>query len=258
MTAVLGDFLRPARSQITAAARAGGDLPLPARRAVITELDRPVTTMTRYLDAPVLPDDFSPASTADAELRAALDARLALRRAATSLHPAAAAVREADADDAHPAVVYLSSANSYLAAGRDLLQTHFTTGPAGQPVGSTWWAPVITSPPVTVALLTELRACSRQLAAWTAQLSRTGSLYAGLPAGASHGLRAASRWLRTAANGVHAAHRLDPPAAGRRLLRGIRPLARTNDHAKLVLIHHDTPGPPGRRRAKRPGHSHRG
>jgi len=221
MTAVLGDFLRPARAHITAAARSGGDLPLPARRAVITELDRLVTTMTRYLDDLVLPADFTPASTANANLRAALDTRLALRRAAASLHPAAAALRETAADNTHPAAGHLSAANSYLAAGRDLLQTHFTTGPAGQPAGSTWWAPVITSPPVTAALLAELRACSRQLAAWTAQLSRTGSLYAGLPAAASQGLRAASRWLRTAASTNPAAHRLDPPAAGRRLLAGI-------------------------------------
>jgi hypothetical protein len=154
MTAVLGDFLRPARAHITAAARSGGDLPLPARRAVITELDRLVTTMTRYLDDLVLPADFTPASTADAEVRAALDGRRALRGAAASLHPAAAAVREAGADHAHPAARYLS-------AGRDLLQTHFTTGTAGHPAGSTWWAPVITSPPVTAALLAELAAPAR-------------------------------------------------------------------------------------------------
>jgi len=220
MTVVLGDFLRPARAHIAAAARSGGDLPLPAKRAVIAGLDRLVATMSRYLNDLALPDDFTPAST-DAELRAALDARLALRRAAASLHPAAAAVREAGADDAHPAAGYLSSANSYLAAGADLLQTHFTTGPAGQRDGSTWWAAVITSPPVTAALVAELAACSRPLGAWTAQLSRTGSLYAGLPATASRGLRAASWWLRTAASTGHAAHRLEPPSAGRRLLLGI-------------------------------------
>jgi hypothetical protein len=222
MTAVLGDFLRPARAHITAAARCGGDLPLPARRAVITELDRLITTMTRYLDDLALPADFTPASTANTEARTALDGRLALRRAAASLHPAAAAVREADGDDAHPAAGHLSSANSYLAAGRDLLQTHFITGPAGQPVGRTWWAAVITSPPVTAALRAELAECSRQLGAWTAQLSRTGSLHAGLPAAASQGLRAASRWLRAGASTDPAAHRLDPPAAaGRKLLAGI-------------------------------------
>ncbi len=69
VTAVLGDFLRPARAHITAAARSRGDLPVPAKRAVMTELDRLVTTMTRYLDDLALPDDFTPASTADPEMR---------------------------------------------------------------------------------------------------------------------------------------------------------------------------------------------
>src|SRR5258708_12096501 len=87
MTAVLGDFLRPARAHITAAARCGGALPVPARRGVIAELDRLVATMSRYLDDLALPDDFTPASTANPQVRAGLDARLALRRAASSLHP---------------------------------------------------------------------------------------------------------------------------------------------------------------------------
>jgi hypothetical protein len=122
MTAVLGDFLRPARAHITGAALYGGDLPVPAKRGVIAELDRLVTTMTRYLDDLALPDDFTPASSANPQVR------------------------------------------------------------AGEPVGSTWWAGVITSRPVTAALVSQLAAHSRQLAAWTAQLSRAGSPYAGLPA----------------------------------------------------------------------------
>ena len=215
MTAVLGDFLRPARAHITAAAGYGGDLPVPAKRGVIAELDRLVATMSRYLDDVALPADFTPASTANPDVRAALDARLALRRAASSLHPAATAVQDAMADNAHPAAGHLSSANGYLAAGRDLLQTHFTTGPAGEPVGNSWWATVITSPPVTAALLAELAAYSRQLAAWTAQLSRTGSPYAGLPADASQGLRTASRWLRMAGNSVQAARLQQIPRSGR-------------------------------------------
>src|SRR5260370_34558441 len=104
MTAVLGDFLRPARAHIAAAARCGGALPVPARRGVITELDRLVAAMSRYLDDLSLPDELTPASTANPQVRAALDARLALRRAARSLSEAAAAVSEAAAADAHPAV----------------------------------------------------------------------------------------------------------------------------------------------------------
>ena len=219
----LGEFLRPARAHI-AAARYGADLPVPAKRGVIAELDRLVATMARYLDDVALPPDFTPASTADPEARAALDARLAVRRAASSLRPAAVAVRDATADTAHPAAGHLSSANGYLAAGRDLLQTHFTSGPAGRPIGSSHWATVITSRPVTAALLAELAACSCQLAAWTAQLSRTGSLYSGLPADASKGLRTASRWLRIAGTSVQAAHLQQPPAAaGQKLLAAIPP-----------------------------------
>src|SRR5258708_23820322 len=134
MTAVFGDFLRPARAHITAAALAGGDLPVPAKRSVIAELDRLVVKMSRYLDDLALPDDFTPASTANPEVRAATDARIALRRAASSLHPAATAVQGAVADNTHPAIGHLASANAHLPAGRDLLQTHFTTGPAGHPI----------------------------------------------------------------------------------------------------------------------------
>src|SRR5258708_6838565 len=195
MRPVLGEFLRQAGAHITAAAYFGGELPIPAKRGAVTELDRFVATMARYLDGLALPDDFTSVSLASPEVRAALDARLAVRRAASSLHAAATAVQDAAADNAHPAVGHLSSANGYLAAGRDLLQTHFTTGPAGAPVGNSHWATLIPSRSVTSALLAELAACSRQLAAWAAQLSRTGSIYAGLPAGASHGLRTASRWL---------------------------------------------------------------
>jgi hypothetical protein len=219
MTPVLGDFLRPARAHITVAARSGGELPVPAKRSVSAELDRLVATIARYLDDLALPDDFSPASNTDHDVRAALDARIAVGRAASSLRQAAAAVQDATADEAHPAVRHLSSANGYLAAGRDLLQTHFTTGPAGAPIGNSHWAAVIISRPVTSALLGELAACSRQLAGWAAQLSRTGSQYAGLPAGASHGLRAASRWLRIAGNAVQVAQPQQSPAsAGHRLL----------------------------------------
>ena len=82
MTPVLGDFLRPARAHITAAARSGGDLPVPAKRGVITELDRLVAVIARYLDDLALPDDFTLASAVDHDVRAGLDARLAVRRAA--------------------------------------------------------------------------------------------------------------------------------------------------------------------------------
>jgi hypothetical protein len=222
MAPVLGEFLRPASEHIAAAARYGGELPVPVKRAVIAELDRLVATIARYLDDLPLPADFTAASTADPAVRAALDARLALHRASASLQPAAAAAREGTADDRHPAVRHLSSANSYLAAGRDLLQTHFTTGPAGDRVGTSPWASVVTSPPVTSALLTEFARSARRLAVWTERLATAGSPYAGLLAVAYRALHITSRWLHTAGVSVQRAQRQHPtPAHAHALLHAI-------------------------------------
>ena len=88
MTAVFGEFLRPARAHI-AAACFGGDLPDAAKRGAIAGLDRLVTTISRYLDDLALPADFTRRQHVSPQQRAALDARLALRRAASTLHPAA-------------------------------------------------------------------------------------------------------------------------------------------------------------------------
>ncbi len=135
MTAVFGEFLRPARAHI-AAACFGGDLPDAAKRGAIAELDRLVATISRYLDDLALPADFTAPTSVNPQQRAALEARLALHRGASSLHPAANAVRETTAGYSHPAVGHLSSANGYLAAGRDLLRTHLTSGPAAAPAGN--------------------------------------------------------------------------------------------------------------------------
>jgi hypothetical protein len=222
MAPVLGEFLRPAGEHIAAAARYGGELPDPVKRGVIAELDRLVARLGRYLDDLALPADFTPASTADPAIRAALNARIALHQASASLQPAAIAAREGPADDAHPAVRHLSSANGYLAAGRDLLQTHFTTGPTGGRVGTSPWAAVITSPPVTSALLAEFAGSTRRLAEWTACLAGAGSPYAGVLAVAYRPLRVASRWLQVAGVRLQRAQRDDPaPSHARRLLVAI-------------------------------------
>jgi hypothetical protein len=223
MTPVLGEFLRPAGQHIAAAARCRGDLPDPVKRGVIAELDRLVTRLGRYLDDLAPPADLTPASTADPVVRAALDARIALRYASASLQPAAIAAREGPAEDAHPAVRHLSSANGYLAAGRDLLQTHFTTGPAGGRVGTSPWAAVITSPPVTSALLAEFAGSARRLAGWTERLAGTGTPYAGLLAVAYRPLRSASRWLHIAGVSLQRARRHDPAPAHAHMLLGAIP-----------------------------------
>src|SRR6266566_3334294 len=100
-----------------------------------------------------------------------LDTRIALRRGVQSLRYAMNTLADAVSDDSHPAVQHLTAAAGFLAAGRDLLQTHFATGPGGAGEPRSYWAPVITSRPVTAALLGEIAGYALRLAPWTARLS---------------------------------------------------------------------------------------
>src|SRR5713226_5179980 len=109
MTPVFGEFLGPAGEHITAAVSIRDELPEAAKYGAIRQLDRLASTLARYLSDLDLPDEFDPASECQPEpdARAALDARTALRRAASSLRRSAIAVQDAAADDAHPAVRHL-------------------------------------------------------------------------------------------------------------------------------------------------------
>src|SRR5260370_8889744 len=88
MTAVFADFARPAAEHITAAVSYPGELPGDARYSVIQQLARLTATMARYAADIPLPDEFTPAGRRqlNPRRRAALDARLAFRRAAQALH----------------------------------------------------------------------------------------------------------------------------------------------------------------------------
>jgi hypothetical protein len=57
-----------------------------------------------------------------------------------------------------------------LAAGRDLLHTHFAPGPRGRLHRSTW-APIIASEQVTRALLAERGALARSVARYGANVA---------------------------------------------------------------------------------------
>src|SRR5450755_4279735 len=128
MTPVFGEFLGPAGSHISAAVAFRDELPNATKYGAIRQLDRLATTLARYLG------EFDPTSKLqpDLDVRAALDARIALRRAASGLRRTAIAVQDAAADDAHPAVRHLRAAADYLTAGRDLLQTHFGGEPGDE------------------------------------------------------------------------------------------------------------------------------
>jgi len=226
-TPALGEFLQPAAGHLNAAVSSPSDLPDEARDAAIQELGRVVTALARYLRDLPLPDEFDPAldPMLKPAARAGAEARQALQWAAASLLPdPGRPPGDAGSDAPHPVVRHLAAAADLLAAGADLLHTHFTGPPAAHTARS-YWAPVILSWPVTSALLDEVAACARLLAPWTAHLSVTGPYQpGGRQAAASAGLHIASRWLWAAGAAVHAAQQDHPPAAEARDLLAAIPL----------------------------------
>ena len=179
-----------------------------AIRGVITELGRVTVTLERYFADFTEPGMPAPAR---ADLAAAtLTVRRALYRAAASLRGAANAAGPAGPDAGHPASRHLAAAASLLAAGRDLLQTHFTTGADGIAYARSWQAPLITSAPVTAALAADLAGHARQLAPWASRLA--------LPAHGDHVLpgRRASPCTRPATGCWSPEPQWKPPPAATR------------------------------------------
>jgi hypothetical protein len=223
VTPVFGEFLGPAGEHIAAAVSFRGELPYSEQCGVVRQLDRLVATLARYLADLPLPDALDPAREPerDAGPRAA-PARLALDRAARNLGPAAAGAADASASDSHPVVGHLSAAADHLAAGRDLLHTHFSDVPDGPRAPTSHWAPVITSEAVTVALLSELAGYAQSLASWIAKLPgrRVGP---GAPTSAHLALHRAEPWLRLAGAAIQAAQRERYPLATARRLLGAIP-----------------------------------
>lgn len=222
MRPVFGEFLGPAGEHIAAAASFRGDLPYAAQCQAVRQLDRLVATLARYLGDLPLPDPFDPARDPQSGARTrAAPARLALDRAARSLRQAAAGAGGTGTGDGHPVAGHLSAAAGYLAAGRDLLHTHFTDSSTGLQTPTSWWAPVITSGPVTAALLSELASCTHGLASWIAQLAVRPRTSPGAPTAALLALRDAEPWLRQAAAAMQTAQRQRYPPADRKLLAAI-------------------------------------
>ena len=224
MTATFGDFSRPASQHITAAISYTGDVPDEVRPVLIRQLDRIVTTLAHHLaDAATAGrPGAGPAEPLDPQTRAVIEARTALRRAAHSLRHGATELEATVGDEAHPVAGYLAAAADNLAAGRDVLQSHFARGPYGGWEGISYWAPAITSRPVTAALMGELARHARALAPWAAHLSVSGWMDAGAPASACLDLHAATRWLWVAGSTLEQhLHQHPPPSQGRRLLAAI-------------------------------------
>ena len=64
----------------------------------------------------------------------------------------AASLGGVNGDGSHLAVEHLAAAADHLGAGRDVLQSHFARGP----FGTSYWAPVVASPPMRAALVSAI------------------------------------------------------------------------------------------------------
>ena len=132
--ATFGDLLGPARGHL---ARASGfpDYVLRGESAVAAAAvtRRLALTLSRYLA------DIAPYGLAEAvinpglrpRIRAAVDGREALRMAAAAFRAAAAGAAGPGSGSPDPLVASLAAAGESLAAGRDLLRTHFAASPDG-------------------------------------------------------------------------------------------------------------------------------
>jgi hypothetical protein len=122
--------------------------------------------------------------------------------------------------DAHcEAARHLHTAASALGAGRDLLQGHFSTDPAGARLYHSGWALSITSPFTNRALLTELAGLSRHAAMIGPALPRQSGTRA---TDLHNRLNTACQWLHQIDECVQAADRRKPATrAGREFLDAI-------------------------------------
>jgi hypothetical protein len=210
--ATFGDFAGLGSAHLAAAAALPGRS-LHGGPAAAREASRLAMTLSRYLAGIVSSDEIE--AIADGQLegwaRAAVDAREALQLAATSLRPAAAAEPASPGTGpADPLAAHLAAAAESLAAGRDLLHTHFLTGTSGRSL----WSAVITSLPVTRALLDEVARWSQQLAFLTGRLSLVPAGDAAGPAFMPQGMASACHWLLAATAVIEAGTQGIPLDAG--------------------------------------------
>jgi hypothetical protein len=104
----------------------------------------------------------------------------------------------------------LDTAAFSLTVGRDLLQTHFAAGPEGARLDRSEWAPVVTSRPVTRALLFELAQWARTIALQGGPLALSGAPIQRGTEQERRWLNAACQWLLVIDSAVQVAHRQDP------------------------------------------------
>lgn len=216
--ATFGDLLLSARRQLGhagGAASGTGDVHEAAHGML-----RLVTVMARYSGDLCFPVEAVPRRewpVLHAWTRAGQEARQALASAAGLLQPHAAR-RSPDSTADRTFAARLETAAVSLAAGRDLLQTHFAPGPRGGRRPRSDWALAITSPPVTRALLAELASMAQQIVPQGVSLALSPPPDARGTAGARRALAAACQWLSIFSAAIATADLDEPVSAGDREL----------------------------------------
>jgi hypothetical protein len=218
-----GDLAGQASSHLDmAAALTDRDLSDESIASAAWQAGHAVLTLSHYLAdiAPYSHIEAITSSRLSAWMRAAVDTRQALQLAARHLSHAPADGWAPARND--PLAAHIADAAASLAAGRDLLHTHFVTAADGMRLSQSGWSAVVSSAPVTRALLDELGGWSLKLAYLTARLS--GAPEAGAPRTvlAHQEVASACRWLLIAGTTVSAAQRANP--------------ARTSDSRLLMAI----------------------
>jgi hypothetical protein len=222
--ATFGDVLGAARRHLDAATGVTGSIADPESITAAAITGRLAMTLSRFL-ADVAPYDMAEvitSSTLGAQMRAAVQAREALQLAADGLRTGTRDQDRPGPEPADPLTAHLATAAAALAAGRDLLRTHATTGTDGHWKPRSRWAAVIGSELVGQALAAEVALCSKPLTLLTAWLSVAAQADAATPAPIRQGLAAASPLLLTATTTLTAAQHEHPATAlDAELLRSI-------------------------------------
>jgi hypothetical protein len=220
-----GELLHTARHHLTGQP----GLPPPGRGdvgEVSRSLLRVVILLSRYLQdtatalsnqPPRAPGPVDPWGRARGQAREALH-----NAAGFLLRPGTPRPAWPAAPSASPLARRLDEVATCLAAGRDLLHTHFTPGPAGGRAHNSPWALAITSERLNRALLADLGALAHQAACHGAGVALTPARDTPSATGQRQALNAACQWLWAFAATIDDAGRQHPvPAADRALLAAI-------------------------------------
>jgi hypothetical protein len=163
-------------------------------------VSRVAVAVSRYLDD-IAPYGLAEAIASDGphtRVQAAVDARETLLLAAAHLRQEFPDSRDAGRGAAETVMAPLIAAGTALVAGRDLLRTHFRRTSDDEMVAASDWSAVITSRPVTAAVLEEAGRWAQQLGVLTARLAAAAAVDRSVPVAVSQRLAEACRELLAA------------------------------------------------------------